>query len=154
MGIKIIAKNKRASYDYFLTDRYEAGMVLKGTEVKSLRAGNVSLAEAFVTIEINPSTDSPELWVRGMSIKPYEFGTDTNHEETRSRKLLLNAQEIGQIHKNIKTKGITIVPTIIYFKGSLIKIEIALAKGKKLHDKRESTMERENSRRLNQKDYE
>ncbi len=154
MGKLIIAKNKRAGYDYFLTDRYEAGMVLQGTEVKSLRDGKASLAEAYVVIEENERSSGHEAWIHNLHIAHYEFGNNANHDETRKRKLLLNAQEIRQIHKSIKTKGLSVVPTIIYFTRSLVKIEIALGKGKKLHDKRESTLERDSARKLQQKNYE
>lgn len=149
MGIKIIAKNKRASYDYFLEDKYEAGLALKGTEVKSLRAGKCSLAEAFCDIDKNG-----EVWLRQMSIPQYEFGNIANHEETRKRKLLLNRNEIDSIKKSLATKGQTLVPTKIYFKDSKVKLEIALAKGKKLYDKRESKKAKEVERKLRQGAYE
>lgn len=148
-GIKIITKNKRASYDFFLEETFEAGLVLQGTEVKSLRAGKCVMTEAFCTID-----KKNEIWVNQLKISQYEFGNRANHPETRVRKLLLNAQEIAYIQKTLATKGLTLIPTKIYFKGSLIKMEIALAKGKKLFDKRESTKKKEIERKLQQGKYE
>ncbi len=147
-GIKIIAKNKRAGYDFALDEKFEAGMVLQGTEVKSLRAGKCVISDAFCTIDKND-----EIWVNQLRIPPYEFGTYDNHSETRKRKLLLSAKEINYIQKSLATKGQTLVPTKIYFKGSKVKLEIALAKGKKLYDKRESTKKKEVERKLKQGKY-
>ncbi|MBC76554.1 MAG: SsrA-binding protein [Halobacteriovoraceae bacterium] len=149
MGIKVISKNKRASYDYFLEQKYEAGLSLKGTEVKSLRAGNCSMTEAFCSIDKND-----EVWIHQMTIAHYEFGNIQNHEETRKRKLLLNRSEIESIKRSLATKGQTLVPTMVYFKGSKVKLEIALAKGKKLHDKRETKKTKEVERKLRQGIYE
>lgn len=143
MGIKIIAKNKRASYDYFLEEKFEAGLVLQGTEVKSLRLGKVSMAEAFITIDKNN-----EAWINNMNIPQYEFGNIHNHAEGRKRKLLLHAEEIKRISHAMKAGGLTLVPTIIYFKKSNIKLEIALAKGKKQHDKRQTEAKRDVERKL------
>lgn len=148
MSIKIIAKNKRASYDYFLEEKFEAGMALQGTEVKSLRDGKCSINDAYVVIDKNH-----EVWVYNLSIPKYQFGTYDNHEETRKRKLLLKQEEIKQIEKALATKGQTLIPTIIYFKRSLVKIEIALAKGKKLYDKRESSAQKDVERKLRQGRY-
>lgn len=148
-GIKIITKNKRAGYDYFLEDKYEAGLVLKGTEVKSIRGGKATMGEAYCTIDENH-----EIWVHQMKIPKYEFGTYANHDETRKRKLLLNEQEIKHIEKALATKGQTLVPTKLYFKGPYVKIEIALAKGKKLHDKRQAKAEKDVKRKLQQGKYE
>ena len=148
-GIKIITKNKRAFYDYLIEDKYEAGLKLQGTEVKSLRAGKCVMNDAYCTIDKNN-----EVWIHQLRIAPYQFGTYDNHEEARKRKLLLNSSEIIEIQKSLATKGQTLVPTKIYFKGSLVKIEIALAKGKKLHDKREATKSREVERKLRQGKYE
>ncbi len=148
-GIKIIAKNKRATYDYSLDEKYEAGLVLRGTEVKSLRAGKCTMTEAFCTID-----NQSEVWIHQLKIPPYEFGTYANHDETRKRKLLLNAQEINQLEKNLATKGQTLVPTKIYFKGSKVKLEIATAKGKKLYDKREASAKKDIERKLRQGKYE
>jgi len=132
MGIKIIAKNKRASYDYFLEEKYEAGLVLAGTEVKSLREGKVSLAEAHISMDRNG-----EMWIHNMTISHFEFGNIHNHQENRKRKLLLHRKEIHKVFHTQKTKSLTLVPTMIYFKRSRIKLEFALAKGKKKYDKRQ-----------------
>ncbi|MAX66418.1 MAG: SsrA-binding protein SmpB [Bacteriovoracaceae bacterium] len=148
-GIKIITKNKRASFDFHLDEKFEAGLALQGTEVKSLRDAKCSMNEAFCTIDKNN-----EVWVNQMHIAPYQFGTYDNHKETRKRKLLLNAKEIKHIQKSLATKGQTLIPTKIYFKGSKVKIEIALAKGKKLFDKRESTKKKEIERKLKQGKFE
>ncbi len=148
-GIKIIAKNKRSSFDYQLDEKFEAGMMLQGTEVKSLRAANCTMNESYCTIDKNN-----EVWVNQLSIAPYQFGTYDNHSETRKRKLLLNAKEISYIQKSLATKGQTLVPTKIYFKGSKVKIEIALAKGKKLYDKRESAKKKDIEKKLRQGKYE
>ena len=148
-GIKIIAKNKRSSFDYALDEKFEAGLVLQGTEVKSLRDAKCTMNEAFCTID-----NKHEVWVNQMHIAPYKFGTDANHKETRKRKLLLNEKEIKYIEKSLATKGQTLIPTKIYFKGSRVKIEIALAKGKKLYDKRESNKKKESERKLKQGKYE
>ena len=147
-GIKIITKNKRASYDYLLQEKFEAGLKLQGTEVKSLRSGKCTMNEAFCTIDKNN-----EVWVNQLQIPPYQFGTYDNHNETRKRKLLLNAQEIISIQKSLATKGQTLVPTKLYFKGSLVKIEIALAKGKKLFDKREASKSKDIEKKLRQGQY-
>lgn len=148
-GIKIIAKNKRSSFDYQLDEKFEAGMMLQGTEVKSLRAAKCTMNESYCTIDKNN-----EVWVNQLNIAPYQFGTYDNHNETRKRKLLLNAKEISYIQKSLATKGQTLVPTKIYFKGSKVKIEIALAKGKKLYDKRESAKKKDIEKKLRQGKYE
>lgn len=119
MGIKIIAKNKRASYDYFLSEKLEAGIQLKGTEVKSLRKGKGSISESHVGIDSNG-----EMWIYNMLIPQYEFGNINNHQENRTRKLLLHTKEIVKLSHAMKAGSMTIVPTIIYFKNSLVKIEI------------------------------
>lgn len=149
MGIKIIAKNKRAGYDYFLEEKFEAGLVLQGTEVKSLREGKANINDAFVTID-----GQGEAWLYNMTIPHYKFGNITNHEETRKRKLLLNSKEISEIVKNIQLKKLSVVPTAIYFKDSRVKIEIALAKGKKMYDKRDTEAKKDVERKLRQKEYE
>lgn len=148
MGIKIIAKNKRAGYDFFLEEKFEAGMVLQGTEVKSLRQGHCKLSEAFCTIDKNN-----EVWINNLNIPQYEFGNIANHPETRKRKLLLSAKEIQRIEKELKLKNLTLIPTKIYFKKSYVKLELALAKGKKLFDKRESTKKKDVERKLQQGKY-
>ena len=143
MGIKIIAKNKRASYDYFLLEKFEAGLELKGTEVKSLRNGKVTIAEAFIAVDKNG-----EIWIQNMKIPPYEFGNIHNHAESRKRKLLLHRKEIEHISHEVQAKGLTLVPTIIYFKESRVKLEIALAKGKKKFDKRNEEAKKDVERKL------
>tara|TARA_B100000925_G_scaffold291342_1_gene279062 strand:- start:7063 stop:7512 length:450 start_codon:yes stop_codon:yes gene_type:complete len=149
MGIKIIAKNKRATYDYSIKERFEAGMMLQGTEVKSLRLGKATIAEAYISIDNNL-----EAWVYNLHIPQYEFGNIHNHQEDRKRKLLLNSKEIHLIKHKIKAEGMTLVPTIIYFKKSLVKLEIALGKGKKLHDKRADQAKKDVEKKLRQGRYE
>lgn len=130
-GTKLIANNKKAYHDYFIEDKYEAGIALAGTEVKSLRMGKCSLKESFIRVE------KGEVWIYNMHISPYEKGNIFNKDPLRVRKLLLNRGEINKIEGKMTQKGYTIVPLQVYFKGSLVKLEIALAKGKKLYDKRE-----------------
>jgi SsrA-binding protein len=149
MGVKVIAKNSRAGYEFFLEEKYEAGVVLQGTEVKSLRAGKATITEAFVTID-----SSGEAWLHNMNIPHYEFGNIHNHEESRKRKLLLHRDEITAINKKMAQKGLTIIPTSLYFKDSRVKCEIALAKGKKLYDKRDAAAKKDQDRKLRQGNYE
>lgn len=127
----VYAKNKKASFDYFLETKYEAGIELVGTEVKSIKLGKVSIKESFVRII------KGEVYIMNMHISSYEFGNINNTSETRVRKLLLNKKEITKLTEKIKEKGYTIVPVSIYSKNRLIKLEIALAKGKKNYDKRD-----------------
>jgi SsrA-binding protein len=148
-GIKLISHNKKARYDYFLEDSYEAGLVLQGTEVKSLRAGKCTMGEAYCTVD-----ERGEVWVHQLKIAPYEFGTYANHDEDRKRKLLLNEAEIKQIIKTLATKGLTLVPTKVYFKGARVKIEIYTAKGKKNYDKREASAKKDVERKIQQGKYE
>lgn len=143
MGIKIIAKNKRAGFDFTLLEKFEAGVALQGTEVKVLRDGKVNLNEAYVMIDQNG-----EMWAYNVLIPHYAFGNIHNHEEQRVKKLLLNKKEISRIYHEAKSKNLTIVVTMIYFKESKVKIEIALARGKKLHDKRETEAKRDVERNL------
>ena len=147
MGQKLIVQNKKAWHNYFLTDTFEAGLVLVGTEVKSLRNGKASIAEAFVQIK------NGEAWLHGATIPQYENGNRNNHEETRVRKLLLNKKEIEKIDSTIKLQRVTVVPTKMYFSNGKAKIEIALGKGKKLHDKRQSDKERDVKKKLSQGKY-
>ena len=147
-AIKVISTNKRASYDFFLEEKFEAGIVLQGTEVKALRAAKCTMTEAFCSID-----EKHEVWVNQLRIPKYEFGTYANHDEARKRKLLLNEQEIKHIEKSLATKGQTLIPTKIYFKGAYVKIEIALAKGKKLYDKREDKAKKDVERKLRQGQY-
>jgi SsrA-binding protein len=148
MGIKIIVKNKRATYDFALDEKFEAGIALQGTEVKSLRAGKAQIAESYINVDKND-----EVWIHNMKIPLYEFGTYANHSETRKRKLLLKRNEIDELKKGLATKGQTIVPTKLYFKGAFVKIEIALAKGKKLYDKRQDKAKKDVERKLRQGQY-
>jgi len=145
MGIKIICKNSRAGYDYFLEEKYECGIALMGTEVKSLRQGKGIINEGFVTID-----SQGEVWLQNATIPHYDFGNINNHPETRKRKLLLKREQIHQIEKKMATKGYTIIPLALYFKDSLVKCEIALAKGKKLYDKRDSAAKKDVERKLRQ----
>lgn len=149
MGIKVIVKNSRAGYDFFLEEKFEAGVVLQGTEVKSLRAGKATIAEAFVTID-----GSGEAWLHNLVIPHYAFGNIHNHVENRKRKLLLHKDEINQINKRMAQKGLTLIPTQLYFKDSRVKCEIALAKGKKLYDKRDASAKKDLDRKLRQGNYE
>lgn len=148
MGIKIIAKNKRATFDYQLLETYEAGLVLEGTEVKSLRAGKATIGEAYINVD-----KKGEAWVYNINIPHYEFGNINNHEERRKRKLLLHVNELEEISHRTQAERLTIVPTKIYFKGSRVKLEIALGKGKKLHDKRQDSAKKTVERKLRQGDY-
>ena len=137
---KIIANNKKAFYDYFIEDKYEAGIELVGTEVKSLRMGKCSIKEAFVRIQ------KGEVFIYGMHISPYEKGNIFNRDPLRSRKLLLHRYEIRKIEGQIAQKGYTLVPLNVYLKGSLMKIEIGLAKGKKQYDKRQDIAKKDQRR--------
>lgn len=130
-SIKLIANNKKAFHDYFIEDKYEAGISLVGTEVKSLRMGKCSVKESFIRIE------NGELIIYGMHISPYEKGNIFNKDPLRPRKLLMHKYEINKMAGKMKEKGYTVVPLQVYFKGSLVKVEIALARGKKLYDKRQ-----------------
>ena len=130
-SIKLIANNKKAYHDYFIEDTYEAGVALHGTEVKSLRMGKCSIKESFVRIE------KGEVIVYGMHISPYEKGNIFNKDSLRPKKLLMHRYEINKITGKIAEKGYTLVPLRVYFKGSLVKVEIGLARGKKLYDKRQ-----------------
>lgn len=141
-GIREIAKNREASYAYQLLDRYEAGIVLAGTEVKSLRLGKANLKQAYVVIQ------NGEAIVRGMHIAPYEMGNRFNLEPLRPRTLLLHKSELRKLRSAVQVDGLTIVPTRLYFKNGKAKLEIAIARGKKLHDKRQSIKERDVQREL------
>ena len=131
-GIKIIAKNKKARHEFEILDTWEAGLVLQGTEVKALRNGRVNLGDAYGEIR------QGEAWIVKMHIGPYEMGNRENHDPLRSRKLLLNRYEIDKLIKKVDEKGLTLVPTKIYFKDSRAKLEVGVCRGKKLYDKRET----------------
>ena len=137
---KIIANNKKAFYDYFIEDKYEAGIELVGTEVKSLRMGKCSIKEAFVRIQ------KGEVFIYGMHISPYEKGNIFNRDPLRARKLLLHRYEIRKIEGQIAQKGYTLVPLNVYLKGSLMKVEIGLAKGKQQYDKRQDIAKKDQRR--------
>ena len=143
-GRKLIAQNKKARHDYHIEDTYEAGLVLMGTEVKSLRMGRASLADGFIDIE------SHEAWLHGVHIPEYTQGTWTNHSARRKRKLLLNRHEIDKIERRVNEKGLTVIPLALYFLDGRAKVEIALAKGKKSWDKRHSLAERQANREKEQ----
>ena len=144
-SIKLIANNKKAYHDYFIEEKYEAGISLAGTEVKSLRMGRCSIKEAFIRIEHD------EVFVYNMHISPYEKGNIFNKDPLRVRKLLLHRQEIRKIQGHITQKGYTIVPLSVYFSGSLVKVEIGLAKGKKLYDKRQDIAKKDQRREAERK---
>ena len=137
---KLVANNKKAYHDYFIEEKYEAGISLAGTEVKSLRMGRCSIKEAFIRIEHD------EVFVYNMHISPYEKGNIFNKDPLRVRKLLLHKYEIRKLIGKMNQKGYTLVPLSVYFKGSLIKVEIALAKGKKLYDKRQDIAKKDQRR--------
>jgi SsrA-binding protein len=135
-GRKLVAQNKKARHDYHIEETYEAGLVLVGTEVKSLRAGRASLVDGFAEV------DHGEVYLHGVHIPVYSQGTWTNHEPRRVRKLLLNRAEIGKIDSKIRERGYTLVPLALYFKDGRAKVEIGLAKGKRAYDKRQAISER------------
>ncbi|GAA4118173.1 SsrA-binding protein SmpB [Nocardioides fonticola] len=141
-GRKMIAQNKKARHDYHIEDTYEAGLVLMGTEVKSLRQGRASLVDGFVDI------DGHEAWLHGVHIPEYSNGTWTNHSARRKRKLLLHREEIDKIERRVSEKGLTVVPLSLYFNDGRAKVEIALAKGKKSWDKRNAIAERTAQREI------
>lgn len=139
-GRKLIAQNKKASHDYHLGERFEAGLVLTGTEVKSLRLGRASLVDGFATV------DDGEAWLRNVHIPEYAFGTWTNHATRRTRKLLLNRREIDKLDREVANSGRTLVPTSLYFSDGYAKVEIAVATGKKDWDKRQTIRARDENR--------
>jgi SsrA-binding protein len=138
---KVVAQNRKARHDYFVLDSLECGIVLTGTEIKSVRAGNLNLKDSYAAIE------KGELWLVGMHISPYEKGSYYNHEPERNRKLLANKREIVRLNSKIREKGLTLVPLSVYIKdGRRAKIELALAKGKTVYDKRDAIAERDTKR--------
>lgn len=141
-GRKLVAQNKKARHDYSIKDVYEAGLVLVGTEVKSLRAGRASLVDGFVTI------DGGEAFLHNVHIPEYDLGTWTNHEPRRKRKLLLGADELRKLRIATERQGYTIVPLQLYFKNGFAKVEIGLAEGRKAHDKRHAIAERDANREM------
>lgn len=145
-NIKLVANNKKAYFDYFIEDKYEAGIALHGTEVKSLRMGKGSIKESFIRIE------NGEMFIYGMHISPYEKGNIFNKDPLRVRKLLLHKYEINKIAGQLALKGYTLVPLQIYFKESIVKVEVGLARGKKLYDKRQDIAKKD-QRREAEKDF-
>ena len=139
-NVKLIANNKKAFHDYFIEEKYEAGISLAGTEVKSLRQGKCSIKESFIRIE------KGEVFIYGMHISPYEKGNIFNKDPLRVKKLLLHKYEINKMAGKIAEKGYTLVPLQVYFRGSLVKVEIGLAKGKKLYDKRQDIAKKDQKR--------
>lgn len=138
-------ENRKARHDFHIEETYEAGIALKGTEVKSIREGKASLNEAFAYLS------NGELWLKNMYIKPYKFGSYNNHDERRDRKLLLKRKEIREIDKNINQKGYTLVPLKLYFKSGYAKVLVGLARGKKQYDKREDIKQKDVKRELDRK---
>ena len=140
LGKKEITANRKAFHEYFVLERFEAGIELAGTEVKSIRAGNVNLKDSFCTIK------NGELFVRGMHISPYEQGNIFNRDPVRARRLLMHKREIAKLNARIMQDGVALIPLSLYFKDSKVKVELGLCKGKKLHDKRDSEAERQSKR--------
>lgn len=143
--MQLIVNNKKANFEYFIEDKFEAGIVLEGSEVKSLRNGEASLLDSFVFLR------GGEVYLKNMYIKPYKQSSAFSPDERRDRKLLLSKREILKLERQTKEKALTIIPTKVYFKGNLVKVEIATAKGKKLYDKRETIKRREQDREVARK---
>lgn len=150
MSVKVVATNRKARHEYFILEQIEAGLVLQGSEIKSIRAGQISLAEAYVRIE-----NGEEAWLVEAHIAPYDQASYNNHEPRRPRKLLLHKTQIRKLWDEMRQKGVTVIPLQVYLKDGRAKIEIAVAKGKKLYDKRQEIarrdMERELERNLNRR---
>ncbi len=141
-NIKVVARNRKAYHDYFIEDRYEAGIALKGTEIKSVRAGHVSLREGYIT----PRKD--ELWLTDVHIAPYDRAGLWTHDPTRPRKLLLHRREIDRLISVVQQRGYTLVPLRMYIRGKYAKVEVGVAKGKRQYDKREAIAKRDQKRRM------
>ncbi len=142
MGEKVVASNRRARHEYFILETFEAGIALHGSEIKSIRAGQISLAESYVRI------DGKEAWLEDAHIAPYEQASINNHEPLRPRKLLLHSSEIRKLWNTVRQKGVTVIPLSVYLKDGRAKVEIALAKGKKLYDKRAEIAKRDTQREI------
>lgn len=142
---KIIAQNKKAWHDYFVDEKYEAGIELFGTEVKSIRAGTVNLKDSFCSI------DNGELFVIGMHVSPYDHGNIYNRDPLRKRKLLMHKREIMKLNGLVSQKGMSLIPLSLYFSGSHVKVELGLCRGKKLYDKRDSAAERDANREIDRR---
>jgi len=141
-NFKVVATNRKASHEYFLLERVEAGIALQGSEIKSIRAGQISLAEAYIRV------DGDQAWLEDAHIAPYEHAGIFNHEPRRPRKLLLHKKQIRQLWNQVRQKGVTIIPLRVYLKDGRAKVEIAVAKGKKLYDKRETIAKRDAEREI------
>ena len=141
-GVKQVVSNKKAYHDYFILEKFEAGVELFGTEVKSIRQGNINLKESYCLVK------DGELFARGMHISPYEKGNIFNRDPLRPKKLLMHKREINRLYGRIKQDGLALIPLSVYFKNSLVKIEIGLARGKKLHDKRDAEAEKSSNREI------
>lgn len=144
MGEKLICNNKKAYHDYFIEEKFEAGLVLQGTEVKSLRAGMANLNDSFMLVR------DGEAYLHNLNISQYAFGNRQNHQPDRNRKLLLHRREIDRLYGRIREKGLSVIPLRLYFKDGLVKVEIGLAKGKKLYDKREDLKTKDSQREMSQ----
>jgi len=142
MSIKVVATNRKAHHDYFLLDTYEAGIVLMGSEIKSIRAGQISIKEAYVRV------DGEEAWLVDAHIAPYNQASHYNHEPRRPRKLLLHKKEIRRLYDEVRRKGVTIIPVRVYLKGGRAKVEIAIARGKRKYDKRQEIARRDAQREI------
>jgi SsrA-binding protein len=142
MNVKVVATNRKARFEYFLLEHYEAGLSLQGSEIKSIRAGQVSLAEAYVRVE------GRQAWLMEAHIAPYAQANRYNHDPRRPRRLLLHRKELRELWDAVRQKGVTIVPTRVYLKEGRAKLEIAIGKGKKLHDKRQAIAQREAEREI------
>jgi SsrA-binding protein len=140
-NVKIVATNRKAGFEYFLLEKFEAGLVLQGSEIKSIRAGQISIQESYVDIE-----NGEQAWLVESHIAPYEQANRFNHDPKRKRKLLLHKKQIRELWNNVRIKGMTVVPTRVYLKNGRAKIEIALAKGKKAYDKRAAIAKRDEAR--------
>ncbi len=144
MGEKIICNNKKAFHNYFIEEKFEAGMVLRGTEVKSLRQGKANLNDSFALVK------NGEAFLNNLHISPYDFGNRENHDPDRMRKLLLHRKEIAKLFSKVREQGYSLVPLKLYFKNGLVKVEMGLAKGKKLYDKREDMKQKDMRRDVSQ----
>jgi SsrA-binding protein len=141
-NVKVVASNRKAGFEYFLFERFEAGLALKGSEIKSIRAGQISLAESYIRVDEN------QAWLIDAHIAPYIQANRFNHDPKRPRRLLLHSKEIREMWEAVRQKGVTIVPIRVYLKNGRAKLEIAIAKGKKLHDKREAIARRDAEREM------
>ena len=141
-GVKVVAQNKKAYHDYYVLEKYEAGIELSGTEVKSVRLSNVNLKDAYCTVK------DGEIFARGMHISPYEKGNIFNKDPVRPKKLLMHKREIMKLFGQIKQDGLAVIPLSVYMRGPLVKVELGLCKGKKLHDKRESESKKDAEREM------